>query len=55
MWGSRNELEEVLALARTGSITAHVERYDLSEINAVFARLRRGEVDGRAVLLPQGR
>ncbi|HUZ08851.1 MAG TPA: NAD(P)-dependent alcohol dehydrogenase [Acidimicrobiales bacterium] len=52
MWGTRNELEEVLALARTGSITAHVERHDLAEINTVFARLRRGEVDGRAVLLP---
>ncbi len=52
MWGTRNEFEEVLALARTGSITAHVERHDLAEINTVFARLRRGEVDGRAVLLP---
>ncbi len=53
MWGTRNELEEVIALARSGSISAHVERHDLAEINTVFARLRRGEVDGRAVLLPR--
>ena len=52
-WGNRNELEEVMALARAGSITAHIERHDLSEINAVFARLTRGEVDGRAVILPR--
>lgn len=51
-WGSRNELAEVIALARAGRLHAHVERHPLEEINAVFARLEHGAVDGRAVLTP---
>ena len=51
-WGSRNDLEDVVALARAGAISARVERHDLSEINHVFARLAAGDVEGRAVLVP---
>jgi alcohol dehydrogenase, propanol-preferring len=51
-WGSRNELEEVIALARAGAISARIERHDLGEINEVFTRLERGQVEGRAVLTP---
>jgi len=51
-WGSRNELAEVLELARMGRIRAHVERHPLEAINEVFDRLERGEVPGRAVLVP---
>ena len=46
------ELEEVLALARSGAITAQVEQYPLEKINDVFDRLANGEVRGRAVLDP---
>jgi alcohol dehydrogenase, propanol-preferring len=52
MWGSRNELAEVIALAEQGRLHGHVERHPLTEINIVFERLQRGEVDGRAVLVP---
>jgi propanol-preferring alcohol dehydrogenase len=51
-WGSRNELEEVVAMARAGTIAVDVERAPLEQINEVFARLERGEVRGRAVLVP---
>jgi propanol-preferring alcohol dehydrogenase len=53
-WGSAIELIEVLELARTGRIHAHVERYPLEEAAEVYERLRRGEVSGRAVVCPHG-
>ena len=51
-WGSRNELAEVVALAQAGKLSVDVERAPLEEINDVFARLERGDVRGRAVLVP---
>lgn len=50
MWGSRSELEEVIALARLGKIKAKIERVKLDDINQVFDRLERGEIEGRAVI-----
>jgi propanol-preferring alcohol dehydrogenase len=54
-WGTRNQLEEVLALAQDGRISATVERRPLHEINGVFAELERGAIAGRAVLIPAAR
>ncbi|MGI4896243.1 MAG: NAD(P)-dependent alcohol dehydrogenase [Janthinobacterium lividum] len=51
-WGSRNELEEVLALARTGRLVHTIEQHPLSQINEVFERLATGRIPGRAVLVP---
>ena len=51
-WGTRNELEEVLALARSGNLVSTIERHPLSEINEVFERLAAGQIPGRAVLVP---
>ena len=51
-WGTRNELEEVLALARSGRLVSAIERHPLSEINEVFERLATGQIPGRAVLVP---
>ena len=51
-WGNRNELAEVVELARAGVITGAVEQHPLEEINEVFHRLETGEVAGRAVLNP---
>jgi propanol-preferring alcohol dehydrogenase len=51
-WGTRTELEEVVALARDGRLRIDVERAPLEAINDVFARLEAGEVAGRAVLVP---
>jgi propanol-preferring alcohol dehydrogenase len=51
-WGTRNELEEVLALARKGVLASNIEQHPLSAINDVFKRLEEGKVIGRAVLVP---
>lgn len=53
-WGSAIELIEVLELARAGKIKAHVERFPLADAAAVYERLRRGEISGRAVVCPHG-
>jgi len=53
-WGSAIELLEVLELARTGRIHVHVERYGLERATDAYAKLRAGEIDGRAVICPHG-
>jgi propanol-preferring alcohol dehydrogenase len=53
-WGSSIELLEVIELARAGRIDARVERYPLDQAADVYERLRRGEIDGRAVVCPHG-
>ncbi|PJE95439.1 alcohol dehydrogenase [Streptomyces carminius] len=52
-WGTRPELAEVVALARTGRIRPHVEVFPLQEANEVYQRLRDGLIAGRAVLVPE--
>jgi propanol-preferring alcohol dehydrogenase len=51
-WGSHNELREVIALAQAGLLADTSEAYPLEEINEVFDRLEKGEIAGRAVLVP---
>lgn len=51
-WGSRSDLEEVIALAQAGAMAPRIERHALSGINQVFARLAAGDIEGRAVLVP---
>ncbi len=53
-WGSAIELIEVIELARAGKIRAHVERFGLDRVGEAYARLRAGEIDGRAVVCPHG-
>lgn len=51
-WGSRVELMEVIATARAGRIHAETTEYSLTEAVNVYARLKAGEITGRAVLVP---
>jgi alcohol dehydrogenase, propanol-preferring len=51
-WGTLPELHEVLAMARAGLITPHVQRYPLDEAPQVYERLAAGDIDGRAVIVP---
>lgn len=51
-WGSTVELIEVLDLARAGRIRAHVQRFGLDDAPEVYRRLREGEIEGRAVMVP---
>ena len=41
-WGSYTELQEVLALARAGTIRAQIERFPLEQVDEVFNRLEHG-------------
>lgn len=43
---------DVVSLAQAGQITADIEQHALADAPAVLDRLRRGEVRGRAVLVP---
>lgn len=51
-WGTLPELGEVIALAAAGHIKADVVEYPLHEAPLVYERLRAGEIDGRAVVVP---
>jgi propanol-preferring alcohol dehydrogenase len=53
-WGTRAELVEVVALARAGLISAHVERFGLADASTAYERLERGQLAGRAVVIPDG-
>lgn len=51
-WGSVPELSEVIALAQRGQIRTTVERYPLDQALDAYKKLERGEVVGRAVVVP---
>ena len=51
-WGTLPELHEVVALARAGAIEIDVEPLALDEAIDGYARLARGEISGRAVVVP---
>lgn len=48
--GTRLDLEEALAFAAEGKVSATIETLALESINDVFTRLRTGQVNGRVVL-----
>ncbi|HEX9098884.1 MAG TPA: NAD(P)-dependent alcohol dehydrogenase [Candidatus Dormibacteraeota bacterium] len=51
-WGSSVELQEVLALAAGGKVKAAVETFALDDVATAYSRLRAGDIEGRAVILP---
>jgi propanol-preferring alcohol dehydrogenase len=51
-WGTVTELIEIVALARAGRIRVDVEAFPLDKAPEVYERLRRGEIRGRAVVVP---
>ena len=53
-WGSAIELAEVLDLARSGRIHAHVEHFPLERAAEAYQRMREGSLSGRAVITPNG-
>jgi propanol-preferring alcohol dehydrogenase len=53
LWGSIKELREVIALAESGRLTMiPIEVAPLQKINDVYGRLKRGDLEGRAVIAP---
>ncbi|MER5216610.1 NAD(P)-dependent alcohol dehydrogenase [Streptomyces sp. NPDC002838] len=52
-WGTRPDLEQVVALARSGTVRVETERFPLSRAPEAIETLRSGGVRGRAVLVPE--
>lgn len=50
-WGTRPELDAVLALARSGAVRVRTESLPLRRASEAFDRLRAGGVSGRMVLM----
>ena len=48
--GTRLDLHESLAFAGEGKVKATVETAVLEDINDIFARMHRGDIQGRIVL-----
>jgi propanol-preferring alcohol dehydrogenase len=48
--GTRQDLEEALEFAGDGAVAAHFSWDKLENINAIFARMEEGGIDGRIVL-----
>ena len=51
--GTYRDLAEVIALAQAGRLTASIQRFALDDALAAFDQLEAGEVNGRAVLIPE--
>jgi propanol-preferring alcohol dehydrogenase len=52
LWGSYNELKEVIELAAQRKIKHACQSFSLKEINNVIEMLRTGQIIGRAVIIP---
>lgn len=51
-WGSRTELMEVVGLARQKKIHIETETFPLAQAVEVYEKLEKGQIKGRAVLIP---
>jgi propanol-preferring alcohol dehydrogenase len=51
-WGSLTELREVIALAEEGKLSLIVERISFDGLLQAFERMKKGDLEGRAVLCP---
>jgi len=52
MGGTTPELAEVVALAESGRIQPHIEKYKLDQAAEVYDKLKNHQIVGRAVLVP---
>lgn len=48
--GTRRDLDEAIAFAAEGKVKAEITRAPLSDINAIFVKLKAGKIEGRMVL-----
>ena len=48
--GTRKDLQEAIQFAVDGKVSANIETAPLEEINTVFDRMKKGDIDGRVVL-----
>jgi alcohol dehydrogenase, propanol-preferring len=56
LWGTIKELREVPALAESGRLSPIPLQFEpLDRVNEVYARVKKGEVNGRVVIVKQRR
>jgi len=48
--GTRQDLQEAIDFAAQGLVKARIEKQPLEDINAIFARMKKGQINGRVVL-----
>jgi propanol-preferring alcohol dehydrogenase len=48
--GTRQDLQEAVDFAARGLVRSKIEKQPIEQINAIFARMKRGEINGRVVL-----
>lgn len=48
--GTRKDLEEALMFAGEGKVTSHISIDRLENVNAIFSKLKSGQVEGRIVM-----
>jgi alcohol dehydrogenase, propanol-preferring len=48
--GTRRDLDEAISFAADGKVKAEITRAPLTDINAIFDRMKSGKIDGRMVL-----
>ncbi|MTD16058.1 alcohol dehydrogenase catalytic domain-containing protein [Nakamurella sp. YIM 132087] len=51
-WGTRNELAELVELARLGALTVETETFGIDDTPEAYRRLHDGTIRGRAVIVP---
>ncbi|MGN6822657.1 MAG: zinc-binding dehydrogenase, partial [Candidatus Nitrosocosmicus sp.] len=52
LWGSYNELREVVELQKQGKIRNNIRKFKLDEINQAIDLLKQGQIVGRGVIIP---
>ena len=50
-WGYREELFEVIEMAKAGRLDVHVERFGIDQAPEAYERLHQGTLNGRAVIV----
>jgi NAD+-dependent secondary alcohol dehydrogenase Adh1 len=53
--GSYNDLDELMTLAAQGKVTLHTRTYPLSAVNEAMDDLEAGRLQGRGILVPEGK
>ncbi|MBI2719125.1 MAG: zinc-dependent alcohol dehydrogenase [Rhizobiales bacterium] len=48
--GTRQDLQEAIDFAANGLVRARIEKAPLADINGIFARMKKAEINGRVVL-----
>ena len=47
-----SDVRDALSLATSGQVTSHVDRFDLDDVGRAYELLDHGELEGRAVVVP---